>query len=37
MGARDKYDLVVVNEDLEDTIAVVRRAAGLDGSAGGAA
>jgi guanylate kinase len=34
MQARDKYDLVVVNRDLDRAVAEVRRAAGLDAPSG---
>lgn len=34
MDARDKYDLVVVNRDLDQAVADVRRAAGLDDAPG---
>ena len=35
MRARERYDHVVVNEDLERTVAEVRRLAGLEGSPAG--
>jgi guanylate kinase len=37
MRARERYDHVVVNEDLERTVAEVRRLAGLEGSPAGRA